>query len=303
VVLAVACATGSPSGRAPAPQATSEPAPAQPAAPALEKPPDFHVIAHRGGAAHAPENTLPAFRRSLAQGFDEVELDVRLSLDEQLVLYHDHTLERKTGHEGSVGVYTAEELKQFELGSWFEREHPEVVESFAGANVTTLDELFGEFGDRLYYHIEIKGEDPRVPGLLSRAIDAAGLRQRVTVSSFSLLQLTRFAQFDRDVPLCWLLDRNREFDRESLQRWRQQAQIETARRSGVSQVAVAADEISRSIVDYAHANGIGIRAWGVENAEHEQRVIDAGSDGATTDWPERLQARLAERTRASGAQE
>ena len=49
----------------------------------------FHVIAHRGGAAHAPENTLPAFRWALANGFTEVELDVRLSLDEVLVLFHD----------------------------------------------------------------------------------------------------------------------------------------------------------------------------------------------------------------------
>ena len=138
-VLALACATDSPRSRGRLVEKVQTS--------------DFHVIAHRGGAAHAPENTLPAFRWSLANGFWEVELDVRLSLDEVLVLFHDHTLERKTGHEGSVGVYTAAELTRFELGSWFDREHPEVAKSFAGTPIATLSDLFSEFGTRLYYHL------------------------------------------------------------------------------------------------------------------------------------------------------
>ncbi len=256
--------------------------------------PDFQVIAHRGGAAHAPENTLPAFRWSLANGFEQVELDVRLSLDEVLVLYHDDTLERKTGHEGSVGVYAAEELTGFELGSWFDREHPEVAESFAGTTIVTLSELFREFGDRLYYHVEIKGEDPRVPALLSREVAAAGLADRVTVTSFSFVQLTRFQRLAPEIPLCWLLDRSRDpvaAEGEPLSG--QRARVDRARRAGFSQVAVAASEISPQIVAFAHANDIGIRGWGLKSVDDEQRVIDAGSDGATTDWPRRLTERVA----------
>lgn len=257
---------------------------------------DFHVIAHRGGAAHAPENTLPAFRLSLAHGFTEVELDVRLSLDEVLVLYHDHTLERKTGHEGSVAVYTAAELTRFDLGSWFDREHPEITRSFADTPITTLSDLFSEFGTRLYYHLEIKGDDPRVPGLLLQAIEVAGLAGRVTVTSFSFGQLTRFRSLAADIPVCWLLERNRDLaesaGREADLLARQRAQVDAARRSGFSQVAVPALEISAPIVAFAHANEIGVRAWGVESIEDEQRVIESGSDGATTDWPERLRARL-----------
>ena len=65
---------------------------------------EFAVIAHRGGAGYAPENTLPAFRRSSELGFAQVELDVRRSGDGVLMLFHDGDLEPKTGRAGSVAV-------------------------------------------------------------------------------------------------------------------------------------------------------------------------------------------------------
>ena len=63
----------------------------------------FHLIAHRGGAGLAPENTLPAFRSSLEMGVVEVELDVQISKDDRAVLFHDRTLDEKTDLSGTVG--------------------------------------------------------------------------------------------------------------------------------------------------------------------------------------------------------
>ncbi len=65
---------------------------ATPEAPGPIFPRPFHVIAHRGASAYAPENTLPAFRRALVLGAFEVELDVQLSRDDVVVLFHDATL-------------------------------------------------------------------------------------------------------------------------------------------------------------------------------------------------------------------
>ena len=283
-LLAFACTTDSPPGGS----NLRQPAPSS----------DFRIIVHRGGGARVPENTLPAVRRSLAGGFTEVELDVQISLDDVLVLYHDHTLERKTGHEGSVGVYTAAELTRFELGSWFDREHPEVAESFAGTPIATLAEVFSEFGPRLYYHLEIKGEDPRIPEVLLQAIATGGFTDRVTVTSFLFDQLARFRSLSGEIPICWLLERNRDLAGEAVRKEdrlaRQRAQVDVARRAGFSQVAISASEISAQIVDFAHANELGIRAWGVGSIEDERRVLASGSDGATTDWPERLRGRLSE---------
>ena len=70
----------------------------------------FHVIAHRGVSAEAPENTLPAFERALEIGVVEVELDAQLSRDGVPVLFHDGTLDAKTPLRGRVRDHAAEDL-------------------------------------------------------------------------------------------------------------------------------------------------------------------------------------------------
>src|ERR1043165_2245837 len=68
------------------------------------------VFAHRGGAALAPENTIAAFDNGLALGADGIELDVRLSRDDVVVVHHDPTLDRTTSLTGPLAARTAAEL-------------------------------------------------------------------------------------------------------------------------------------------------------------------------------------------------
>ena len=77
------------------------------------------VVAHRGGAGLAPENTLAAFRMALEVGADAIELDVRLTRDGRVAVIHDRTVDRTTGGRGPVGSYTLAELKALDAGSWF----------------------------------------------------------------------------------------------------------------------------------------------------------------------------------------
>jgi glycerophosphoryl diester phosphodiesterase len=253
----------------------------------------FAVIAHRGGAGLAPENTLPAFRRSLALGFTHVELDVRRSRDGVLMLFHDSSLEAKVGRVGSVGDYTAAELQSFDIGSWFDREHPEIAESYAGTRLITLRELFEQLGPRLYYHVEVKGEDPRVPPLVIQQIDAFDLRSRATVTSFSREQIERVRALAPDLSVCWLIARHRESESDGRSLFEShRSAIDTAVRAGFDWVAIRANELSADLVSDVHARGLRIRAYGVRSESDEDRVIGSGADGATTDWPSRLRDRL-----------
>src|SRR5262249_42467255 len=68
------------------------------------------VFAHRGGSALAPENTIDAFDNGLALGADGLELDVRLSRDDVVVVHHDPTLDRTTRLRGPVAAYAAHDL-------------------------------------------------------------------------------------------------------------------------------------------------------------------------------------------------
>ncbi len=79
------------------------------------------IIGHRGASALAPENTLAAFRRAIADGADGIEFDVRLARDGVAVVIHDATLERTGLLKRRVANLTADELQAIDVGSWFRR--------------------------------------------------------------------------------------------------------------------------------------------------------------------------------------
>ena len=87
---------------------------------------EFTIIAHKGASGLAPENTMAAFRKALDLGVDQIELDVRHTKDEEIIVFHDQRLDRiardTLGKKvtGDVHDYTLEEIKQFDVGSWYD---------------------------------------------------------------------------------------------------------------------------------------------------------------------------------------
>ena len=94
----------------------------------------MRVAAHRGFCAKYPENTMEAFKAAIAVGADEIETDVRMSADGELVLIHDHTVERTTNGTGFVREKTLAELRALDAGVKMGAE-------FAGAKIPTLREF------------------------------------------------------------------------------------------------------------------------------------------------------------------
>jgi len=256
-------------------------------------PTPFRIIAHRGASAYAPENTLPAFERALELGVHEVELDVGLSADGIPILFHDSALDAKTELSGALRQHSASELQRADIGSWFDRNHPDVARRYAGTTLSTLDALFRRFGAQLHYHVEIKGEEPELPERILELVALHDLRHAVTITSFSKEQLERTRALDRELPLCWLLEREARLregsgssDTSSLALRR--PQLEAARAAGFAQVGVRAPELNREIVAHAHSLGLEIRGWGVRGDADMQHVIAVGANGTTTNWPDRL---------------
>lgn len=91
------------------------------------------IIGHRGVRAGFPENTLASFRAAVDAGADMVELDVTLTLDHQVVVIHDDTLERTTTGKGEVGAHTLSRIRDLDAGTWFHKK-------FAGEKVPLLEE-------------------------------------------------------------------------------------------------------------------------------------------------------------------
>src|SRR5512147_1683568 len=82
--------------------------------------PNPAIIAHRGASAYAPENTLAAFDLAARQGAHAIELDAKLSADQQVVVIHDQSVDRTTTHLGKVSKLSLAEIKKMDTGSHFD---------------------------------------------------------------------------------------------------------------------------------------------------------------------------------------
>jgi glycerophosphoryl diester phosphodiesterase len=108
------------------------------------------VLAHRGGGAFAPENTIAAMRIGLERGFRGVEFDVTLSADDEAVLMHDATLDRTTDASGPVAARSWAQLARLDAGRWFSPD-------FAGETIPRLTDAIGFCRPhRLWINAEIK---------------------------------------------------------------------------------------------------------------------------------------------------
>lgn len=154
------------------------------------------VLAHRGGCAIAPENSLAAFTKSAELDVDGFEIDIRLTKDEEIIVFHDEFLDRTTDGAGRVADMTLSELRKLDLGYHFTDEKENNIYRGKGETVVTLKELFEKFPD-MWINIDIKDspetyEGSLIPSKLWRLIDSLGVHERVVVTSFFDEQIDRF---------------------------------------------------------------------------------------------------------------
>ena len=142
------------------------------------------VIAHRGNRAHAPENTIEAFRQAVAAGADAIEFDVRVTRDGEVVVIHDPTLDRTTDSAGLVDMQTIERLKELDAGARFSTDggwgRPYAGR---GIRIPTLDDLLDAMPSDLPLLMEVKTPDASEP--VRRIIDRRGIAKRVLIAGFN----------------------------------------------------------------------------------------------------------------------
>ncbi|MDR1894494.1 MAG: glycerophosphodiester phosphodiesterase [Spirochaetales bacterium] len=154
----------------------------------LFKDPPPLLFAHRGYSSRAPENTLAAFALARDQGIPGIELDVHLTTDRRLAVFHDDTLKRICGVDRAVEDCSSDELRELSAGEWMDG-------AFRNEKIPLLPEVFELLGRGMIYDIEIKSRDTRrneLEGLLEAQITAAGLEDRCLISSFNPFRLKFF---------------------------------------------------------------------------------------------------------------
>lgn len=240
----------------------------------MTRPANCLVIAHRGASTYAPENTFAAFDLALDMGARHLELDVQMSSDGHLVIIHDDLVNRTSNGYGRVWKHTLAELQALDAGAWFDKK-------FAGEHMPTLEAVLNRYRGRAHLHVEIKGKTGGLSERTADMIRAQGWADNVTMTSFQKDKLEALRAYAPELPAGWLL---RRIDDEV---------ISEAKRLGIAQLCPKADAVTPELVARLRGAGFNVRAWGVSNEELMRRMVDAGVDGMTVNFPDKLMAYLA----------
>ncbi|MFB6725531.1 glycerophosphodiester phosphodiesterase [Kribbella sp. NPDC056345] len=217
------------------------------------------ITGHRGALGTEPENTLRSFHRAIADGCDEIELDLRVTADGHLVILHDATVDRTTNGTGEVASLTLAQLRALDAGH--------------GERIPTWPETVAAVDVR--FQAEVKAEDA-VPLLADSLRADPALAARTLVTSFhpEILLAARRAFpgvttgriFGRTTPDVLALTREAEA---------------TWALCGIT-------GLTSAFVAELHAAGLSVTAWPVPDAATLEQAAELGVDGITTDNPHLL---------------
>jgi glycerophosphoryl diester phosphodiesterase len=260
------------------------------------------VAAHRGGAALAPENSLAAFRNAIALGADALEFDVHLTADGEIAVIHDPTLDRTTDATGPVARATAADLKRARLrgldggltGDWVPT-LAEVLALAAPAGVALLVEMKTP-GPAVRYERRSDGvtavPGPRYDGLEKKVLDAltaAGIAGRTYVMAFNPAILAAVRALAPTQATTLLVDRRHVTEAGA----RPEDTVRWAADARASFLGLHYSLCEPAVVAAAHAAGIGVGVFTVNDEETMRRLAGYGVDVIISDRADliaRLQA-------------
>lgn len=241
------------------------------------------VIAHRGGAAQWPGETVFAFEQAVALGVDVIEMDVHSTADDALVLIHNPTVDETTDGTGPVRKFSLKDLQKLDAGYRWSADGKTFPFRGRGIKVPTLEEVLERFPGRRM-NIEIKQKEPSIVGAVAEMLRKHKLRDRVLIASMSDGVLEEFRRVAPEVATSAGGTELVKF-------------ILGSRLSPSSVKAPDTDAIqvkskfsflpimSSRVVRAAHRLGLPIHAWTVNDLADMRRVISLGVDGIITDFP------------------
>jgi glycerophosphoryl diester phosphodiesterase len=235
------------------------------------------AFAHRGGAADGLENTTPQFRRAVEAGYRYLETDVHVTADGRLVAFHDATLDRMTDGAGRIADLP-----------WQDVRHARV----AGKEPIPLFEELLESFPEARWNVDVKAEPALLPFL--DLIERTHAWDRVCLGSFAEARVARAQRLAG--PRLATSYGSRGVLGLRLRSWGLPAAV---RRSAVAaQVPQAQSGIP--VVDHrflrtAHAFGLQVHVWTVNDPEHMHRLLDLGVDGIMTDHIDTLRKVMEDR--------
>ncbi len=246
------------------------------------------LVAHRGGSALAPENTLPAFAGAAALGADAIETDVRLTKDGVVVVFHDEETSRITGEPGTIEERTLAEVSRLDAAHGFSQDGGATFPlRGTGVGIPPFAEALRRHPG-LRFNVDAKSDDPALAEGLARTLREEGAEGRVCVGSFSDAQAARLGALlpgvcrflPQEAATCHVLAAKSGADGACCPSGFDLADL--PHRMGGLVVVDAA------VVAYFHGRGVPVHVWTVDAEEEMRDLLALGVDGIVTDRPDLL---------------
>ncbi len=220
------------------------------------------IIAHRGGAAVAPENTMAAFGRAITDGADWLELDVQENADGAVIVAHDRDFMRSAGARLEVWKATTENLAGLDIGSFFAPE-------FSDQRVPTLRQVLELAKGRVGVFIELKyyGHDIDLERKVVELVEQTGMTSQVVIMSLDYDGVIRASALRPDWTFGLL----------------NAVAIGDVTRLDVDFLALTGKATTLSMIRRSHHRGLKIYPWTIDDPAQMWVMMSRGVDGIITD--------------------
>ena len=222
-------------------------------------------IGHRGAMGHEPENTLASVKKALELGVHMIEVDVHRSKDGHMMVIHDETLKRTTNGRGYVAKKTLAQLTRLDAGN--------------GERIPTLVDVLDCIDKKAMVNVELKGKRTIRPVL--RIIDHFVQEKGWSYDQFILSTMTRSR-------LKKLVKAKPKVKIGALLGYRPNGFLKFAQKCGAYSVHVRLRHFYPPLVKQAHALGLQVYVWTVNEKDSIERVVKMGADGIFSDYPDRI---------------
>ncbi|RLE27730.1 MAG: hypothetical protein DRJ65_01895 [Acidobacteria bacterium] len=242
---------------------------------------DVVVIAHRGAAGSAPENTLASIELAVEQGADIIEIDVQESADGEIVVIHDSDLMRVGRRPLRIWEATYEEILEVDVGSWYGTE-------FSDQRVPTLAQVLELCKGRAMVDIELKdyGHNEHLEERVAEIVERVGMEDDVVLMSL----VSNIVSTMKNLRPDWTV---------GLLTAKAVGDLTT---SDADFLAVHVGIAKPRFVRRAHAAGKEVFVWTVNDKLNMHRMMSRGVDGIITDYPALARTVIEERTKLSSAE-
>lgn len=226
---------------------------------------DTKIVAHRAGAAFAPENTVAALKASIDAGVELAEIDVQQTRDGVLIVMHDASFKRTANLNQKVWDTEYKTVKTLDAGSHFSSD-------FAGEKIPTLQEMLLTAKNRIHLMIELKstGHEKHLVEKTVQEVIAAGMSRQCTIASMDLDLLKESKSLAPAIDTVYITTflKSDSFDHSYLDGY-----------------SVETTFLSPKIVAEAHARGKKVYGWTANTKKNMKKILRLGTDGLVTDNP------------------